>query len=319
MRSGMERVQVLSNLRLPRVRFPPDWNVAERSVQTQIVEWLLKHDPEERPEAEDLIRSSLLPEGREEGYYAEAIRKVAHASSSHYPALIAKLFNPERLPTDSGSHVMDFTYDAHLDESQAWTRVVKDRLATLFDRHGAIELVTPLLAPASTTMNIDQHSVVRLLDSQGNLIQLPSDGMVTFARYVSMKGIERIKRYQFGWRYSENAAGGQPRAVGEINYDIISPSRTQVSEGEAIEVVDKLIQEFQALTTLQYEIHISHETILSTILDSVITSEAKGAANRIISDYASGASTSSINQKLASPLLSRQQSDGLKQCLVVGE
>lgn len=60
--------------------------------------------------------------------------------------------------------------EAHLDQSQAWTRVVKDRLAQLFDRHGAIELVTPLLAPALTPVDLDQHSVVRLLDSQGNLV-----------------------------------------------------------------------------------------------------------------------------------------------------
>jgi translation initiation factor 2-alpha kinase 4 len=60
MKSGMERVQVLSNLRLPRPRYPVDWDVGERSAQTQIVEWILKHDPEERPEAEDLLRSSLL-------------------------------------------------------------------------------------------------------------------------------------------------------------------------------------------------------------------------------------------------------------------
>lgn len=66
-------------------------------------------------------------------------------------------------------------------------------------------------------------------------VQLPSDGMVAFARYVGIKGIERIKRYQFGSRYSDSTVGGQPRAVGEVNYDLISPSRTMVSEAEAIE------------------------------------------------------------------------------------
>ena len=92
----------------------------------------------------------------------------------HYPALIAKLFNPERLPSDNGIQVLDFTYDsmdAYLDESQAWTRVVKDRLAQLFDRHGAIELITPLLTPALTSVDVEKHSVVRLLDSQGNLVR----------------------------------------------------------------------------------------------------------------------------------------------------
>lgn len=60
MSSGMERVTVISNLRLPRPRYPADWDVGKKSAQTQIVEWLLKHDPDERPEAEDLLRSSLL-------------------------------------------------------------------------------------------------------------------------------------------------------------------------------------------------------------------------------------------------------------------
>lgn len=60
MKSGMERVQVLSNLRLSKARFPGDWISQDRPAQTQIIEWLLKHDPEDRPEAEDLLRSSLL-------------------------------------------------------------------------------------------------------------------------------------------------------------------------------------------------------------------------------------------------------------------
>jgi translation initiation factor 2-alpha kinase 4 len=68
--------------------------------------------------------------------------------------------------------VLDYTYDsadAYIDESQAWTRVVKNRLSQLFERHGAIELSTPLLAPALLSMDLDQNSSARLLDSQGNL------------------------------------------------------------------------------------------------------------------------------------------------------
>jgi hypothetical protein len=58
--------------------------------------------------------------------------------------------------------------------------VVKDRLAQLFDRHGAIELVTPLLAPALTPIDVDQHLAVRLLDSQGNLV---SESIVSHQLY----------------------------------------------------------------------------------------------------------------------------------------
>jgi hypothetical protein len=48
------------------------------------------------------------------------------------------------------------------------------------------------------------------------------------------------------------------------------------------------------------------------------TTEAKALANRIINDFATGASSSGISQKLASSHLSRQQSDILKQILVIG-
>jgi translation initiation factor 2-alpha kinase 4 len=60
MSSGMERVQVLSNLRLPEVRLPGDWSTSEKAAQTQIITELLQHEPAHRPEAEDLLRSSLL-------------------------------------------------------------------------------------------------------------------------------------------------------------------------------------------------------------------------------------------------------------------
>lgn len=72
------------------------------------------------------------------------------------------------------------------------------------------------------------------------------------------------------------------------------------------------------MTVLQYEIHITHETILSVIHQSMSTTEAKALASRIINDFATGASSAGISQKLASSHLSRQQSEILKQILVIG-
>lgn len=86
--------------------------------------------------------------------------------------MIARLFNPEHTPTDSS--VIDFTYDSTntlQDESHAWVSVIKDRLSRLFERHGAIELESPLLAPAYTVASGKKRAApARFLDSQGKLV-----------------------------------------------------------------------------------------------------------------------------------------------------
>jgi eukaryotic translation initiation factor 2-alpha kinase 4 len=195
---------------------------------------------------------------------------VTDPKSIHYQALLAKLFIEPAASAGKSAlleDALDFTYDDRQDslvsDNEPWQRLVKERLVQLFRRHGAVDLPTPLLAPVTGLTAIDKSKAARLLDESGHLVsfahcpicmtcrcdrpssiladtrcnqvQLPSDGSMSFARYISRKAIDRMKRYHFGSRYQSSASGGQPRSAGEARYDIISPLRSMASEAEMLE------------------------------------------------------------------------------------
>lgn len=312
--TGHERLQVLRGMRQSGIHFPPDWSRQDRSSETQIITSLLQHDPSARPDAKDLLESSLLPEDREAGYYAEAIRKVADPRSAHFPTLMARLFTPAQ---GLSLNVADYTYDnAKAESNSPWARVVKERLARVFEKHGAIELQTPLLAPVAALDAFQDLKPVKLIDHHGTLVNLPCNGLVAFARYASRKGTTRIKRYQLGARFSDMQGGGQPRAVGEANFDIISPLRSMAMEAELLEVVDRVVGEFQALATGGFEFHVSHGDLLDAMLDR-IPAKTRPAVKSVLQEYAEGQPVAQCKQKLAT--IDAKSADDLESCLLVDE
>ncbi|KAJ9104140.1 hypothetical protein QFC19_004124 [Naganishia cerealis] len=321
MGTGMERVQTLKDIRLPSIKFPASWNAAEKPNQTQIIRKLLTHDPVARPEAKEVLDSPLLPEGREDSYYAEAIRKVAHPSSTHYPRLIDKLFHTELNLNDMESKAIDLTYDSGSTSSNdliAWLRVVKGKLVELFRRHGAIELNTSLLIPVTPLLLGDQSKAARFLDAKGKLVQLPNDGLLAFARHASHIGLERMKRYQFGCRYSDVAvSGGQPKATGEANFDIITPFRNMASEAELLGIADKIITEFRGLSGYDFQLHISHHTLLEVMLDA-IPPRSRNDVKAIFAEIGTSFSAQAIRQKISDKVrIPKQTLDDIEACLVV--
>lgn len=312
--TGHERLQVLRGMRQAAINFPSDWSRQDRPSETQLITSLLQHDPQARPDAKDLLESSLLPEDREAGYYAEAIRKVADPRSAHFPTLMARLFTPTH---GLSLNVADFTYDnAKAESNSPWTRVVKERLARVFEKHGAIELQTPLLSPLAALDAFQDLKPVKLIDHHGTLVNLPCNGLVAFARYASRKGTTRIKRYQLGARYSDMQGGGQPRAVGEANFDIISPLRSIAMEAELLEVVDRVVAEFQALATGGFEFHVSHGDLLQVMLEKV-PAKMRPAVKGILQEFSEGQPIAHCKQKLAA--LDAKSADDLESCLLVDE
>jgi translation initiation factor 2-alpha kinase 4 len=60
MGTDMERFHTIRDVRTPQVRLPSGWPFGEKDSQTQIVRMLLRHDPMQRPSANDLLQSHLL-------------------------------------------------------------------------------------------------------------------------------------------------------------------------------------------------------------------------------------------------------------------
>ena len=73
--------------------------------------------------------------------------------------------------------------------------VVQEKLTAIFRLHGAMNseppILTPVLDPAENLEDI------LLLDKRGQVVSLPSNGLVPFAREAKRRNYDRIKRFQF--------------------------------------------------------------------------------------------------------------------------
>ena len=70
--TGMERIEVLRDLRKPQIIFPAAWTGSRQ--QATIVNSLLSHDPEQRPSAIDLLHSGLVQGGLDKRSVDEGAR-----------------------------------------------------------------------------------------------------------------------------------------------------------------------------------------------------------------------------------------------------
>ena len=192
----MERAVVLRNLRKKEIVFPSDFDFQTLSSQAHIIQWLLHHQPRSRPTSMELLQSEMLPPKIEDEFVNEALRTIANPNTPYYSRLMSALFSQY-----IDKHA-DFTFDfnsggVQLSEttSIAFTKV-KDMLAKVFRRHGAIELATPVFMPKST-INDAKASIVRFLDSDGGLVELPYDLTMPFARWIARHQVNLLKRWSF--------------------------------------------------------------------------------------------------------------------------
>ncbi|BEI98202.1 hypothetical protein CcaverHIS631_0305010 [Cutaneotrichosporon cavernicola] len=241
-KTGMERVNVLGALRSKDVVFPDEWPPSKMPKQREIISLLMCHDPSMRPQATQLLSGPLVPTiNMGEQFYDSVIAEITNPRSEKYPALIDALFETDaKSKYHMDNRTEDYTYDnEHDDTLFSWQTVVNGRIKKLFRRHGAMEVYLPLLLPETTLLKpYPERSPVRLLDSGGRFVRLPSSNLVGMARSTSRQRIERIKRYAATQRYTELPAGGQPGTHTEL-----------------CAVVD-------------YEFHVSHESILAALLST---------------------------------------------------
>ncbi|CEG49439.1 pek gcn2 protein kinase [Plasmopara halstedii] len=245
----MERALALTALReleLPETFRAPD------DVK-KIILWLCDRDPSKRPDAKELLASSLLPAKIEvEGsYLREALDTLANPQGKFFGQLIGALISQEPLVHD------DYTYD-HLEsvkmrnyEVQLRTKTyVCSVLQNIFQCHGAVEMSTPLLMPrlsAQTFHGVSfsaSPSASVVLDSNGVAVALPFDLTERLARFVARHNVSRLKSYQFDRVFRKSIGGGHPREFTESDFDIIlnEKSHSPVLELEGLEVVSSVIK-----------------------------------------------------------------------------
>uniref|UniRef100_H3GNU0 non-specific serine/threonine protein kinase n=1 Tax=Phytophthora ramorum TaxID=164328 RepID=H3GNU0_PHYRM len=229
----MERAQALTGLR-ERHELPAAFSESEDV--KKIILWLCERDPSKRPNAKELLASPLLPAKIEvEGsYLREALETLANPQVNH----------------------VDYTYD-HLEsvkmriyETQLRTKTyVRNVLQKVFERHGAVEMSTPLLMPRLSesfngiTLNAAPNASL-MLDGNGVSVSLPFDLTERLARFVARHNVSRLKCFQFDRVYRKGVGGGHPREFTESDFDIIwdDGGSFRFLELEGLEVVSGVIK-----------------------------------------------------------------------------
>ncbi|KAJ3358715.1 hypothetical protein GGF32_010055 [Allomyces javanicus] len=225
--TGMERATTLLRLRQPEIIFPPEF---PESPQKCLIQWLLNHDPRLRPTSMEVLQSHLLPTTFEDEVLQEAMRAMTNpANTTHYSKLIHSLFSHAPDP------LKDFTYDEPqpLDAQAARSLTcVQDIVTRVFRLHGAVAFNAPLLAP--TNEMYAGKRMAQFVDAHGQLVMLPFDLTVPFARWVARNPVQTLtRRFAWGNVYRENGLGGQPRAVLETDFDIVAPAPRRGVDGTA--------------------------------------------------------------------------------------
>ncbi|SCV70247.1 BQ2448_1641 [Microbotryum intermedium] len=266
-KTGMERIHVLCGLREPEIRFPPSWDMVRLARHTKIVQTCLQHDPEKRASPKDLLASDLLPPRVGDDSIEETIRLLSHSGTTHAQTLITALFNQ----TAEDRIRKDFSYDFYDGEgakvdNDPYAELVREKLSRIFRQKGAVSMDSPLLMPHSNIYGA--RDPVRLLDSDGTVACLPFHLNIPFCRMVARDtSLTRLKRWTIAPVYRHTKAGGQPRAVLNAAFDIVTDAVTAATEAEILIVVEDILAAFP-LTGQKVHV-LNHSKLLDAIVDRV--------------------------------------------------
>ena len=192
------------------------------------------------------------------------------------------------------SAVRDFTYDCDVYTGQVSARtilvqrMVHESVKSVFLRHGALRVRTPLLSPR--TMLLEQVVLaVSLMDNSGALVTLPYDLRIPFARYVARMGVHQVKRFDVGCVYrADRILGAHPKELYECVFDIVtSTPENLVPDAEVLLVVAEIIKEFPSLDNRSYYIKINHTGLVKSFLTSIgVTDERQSELLAILQEIA---------------------------------
>lgn len=120
--TGMERVETLATLRSPNITIPSFMlNSPDCEQQVRVIKWLLNHDQNKRPTAEELLASDLMPPQRlEDNELQEVLRHVlANPQSKMYKHLVARCL------AQQSDAVMELTYHFGLVQTSSKLELIK--------------------------------------------------------------------------------------------------------------------------------------------------------------------------------------------------
>lgn len=266
LRTGMERAHTLQAIREKTHVLPAIFQQAEKAIQGEILESLLSHRPSERPSASELLQSGKIPlQVEEETFRRAIIGLLSDPNSPDYKKILSAIFSQSPRKIEDLTWDMDSRGTPEANEMLI-QGLVKEKLIQIFRRHGAVETTRQSLFPRSGHY---PNGAVRLLDSSGNMLQLPFDLTLPNARAIPRQDSSLEKTFSFGRVYRESPHGGEPKSHREADFDIVSYNTLDLAlkEAEVIKVLDEIIEGFPVLRSASMCFHINHSDLLQTIME----------------------------------------------------
>ncbi|KAK5993640.1 Serine/threonine-protein kinase ppk28-like protein [Cladobotryum mycophilum] len=263
---GMQKADVITQLRRPKPILPSDFKPAEKT-QTEIVLSLIDHNPKERPSAADLLKSGKLPVQMESETIRRTLAGLADPSSPYYRKMLSTLF---ARPVEAAKNfAWDMTNANNPSSAQLLNQsIVKNALISIFRRHGALETTRTSIYPKSSHY-VD--NVVQVLDSNGTVLQLPYDLTMGNARMLAKRSAGPVlqRTFSFGHIFRDKGDTGQPLMFSEVDFDIVTVDTLDLAlkEAEVLKVLDEIIYAFPSLSSTQMCFHIGHSDLLQRIFE----------------------------------------------------
>ena len=262
---GMQKADVLGQLRQPQPVLPSDFKPAEKA-QTDIVLSLVNHNPKERPSSTDLLKSGKLPVQMESETIRRTLAGLADPSSPYYRKMLSTLFAKRMEPTKNYAWDMS---SANMSPQELLNQgLVKQELISIFRRHGALETPRGIIYPRSSHYG---DNAVQLLDPNGNVLQLPYDLTLGNARMMAKQtnGPVVQRTFTFGNVFRDKQDTGQPLMFGEVDFDIVTTDTLDLAlkEAEVLKVIDEIIHTFPSLSTTSMCLHLGHSDLLHLIFE----------------------------------------------------
>ncbi|SPN97637.1 related to cpc-3 protein [Cephalotrichum gorgonifer] len=303
---GMERVIVLEGVRRPEPVLPSDFKPPDRN-QTDVVVSLVAHNPEDRPDSATLLKSPKIPIDGDEEVARSILAGGVGPDSPYYREILATFF------AGFSGRARDYAWDLEASgplpsrsvttEDLVFQARVKDSLEMVFRRHGGLAIDRSRIYPRSRHY---PENVFKLLNADGTVLQLPYDLTMGLARTLAKQpeSIPAEKVYSFGTVFRSSKSMGQPQALGEVDFDIVSSDARDLAlkDAEAVRVLDEVIYTLPTSLAGKMIVLIGHSTLLQLIFDfcKIDRSLRRKTAEIISKLHIQGCTWQKIRQELRS-------------------
>jgi hypothetical protein len=172
-------------------------------------------------------------------------------------------------------------------------------ISGVFKLHGAVNINPGVLVPSTAKMNLTKgtscsQDQVRVLDDQGNLLQLPSNLTQNFARSIALtmlqSGASELRRFDVSKVLEKNPMGPKPREQYHACFDVVwdrdtafpqssAVVRDAVYRAETISALDEVTSSLGLLGVTS--IRVSHTALLPALIDICVAQSGQSLSEDV--------------------------------------